>query len=116
MLSSFSFCSIKQVVCESPILGFRHSSVDRNAADRTGSTNCHLLLFFRALATAVCSSHEEGAVEMEKSLIFNHLSATGANMHLYFACYLQARRDAGRTGRYASPTTLRGPHSPSDRE
>jgi hypothetical protein len=86
------------------------------AADRTGSTNCHLLLFFRALGTAVCSSHEEGAVEMEKSLIFNHLSATGANMHLYFACYLQARRDAGRTGRSASPTTLRGPHSPSDRE
>jgi hypothetical protein len=64
----------------------------------------------------ICFSHEEGAIEMGKSLVFKDLSATGANMHLYFACYLQARRDAGHIGRYAPATALRLPHSPSDRE
>jgi hypothetical protein len=53
---------------------------------------------------------------MRTSFIFNFLSASGANMHLYFACYLQARRDAGRDGRYAPALTFCAPASPSDRE
>jgi hypothetical protein len=84
--------------------------------DRAGRTNSNFQLFFIALEDDNCSPHEEGAIEMKISFIFNALSSADANMHLYFACYLQARRDAGRAGRYAPATALRLPHSPSDRE
>jgi hypothetical protein len=53
---------------------------------------------------------------VEASLIFNPLPSTVADMHLYFASYLQARRDARLAGRYVPSIGIRGPSSPSDRE
>src|SRR4051794_21647424 len=68
------------------------------------------------LQSDTCSEHEERPLAMRTGRIFNSLRPHVANMHLYFPCSLQVRRDLLATRRYARPSALRGPLSSSDRE
>ena len=116
VLGSFPFCSNRPNHARVVGLNFRILPPGRAPQMARRSVPIVIMVFQFLIERSPVPYIKQAPLDMKTALIFNRLPTAVANMHLYFSCYLQERRDARRTRRYAPSSALFSSSSPSDRE